>query len=98
LPGRFRLKEEKKKMEPTHAILAAAFALGLASQSEPVPAFYGCDVKPIEGTNAYQFVDATCPASVTGATADYVTEVRFIRDEEGHVIGQFEIDVSDSNR
>jgi hypothetical protein len=35
---------------------------------------------------------------VTGATADYVTEVRFIRNEDGHVIGQFEIDVSDSNR
>ena len=61
-------------MEPTTAILAAAFALGFSGMSEPVPAFYGCDVEPIEGTNAYQFVDATCAAAVTQNTADYAVD------------------------
>jgi hypothetical protein len=98
LPGRFRLKEEKKKWNPLPQFLPLHSRLASQASLSLSPAFYGCDVKPIEGTNAYQFVDATCPASVTGATADYVTEVRFIRDEDGHVIGQFEIDVSDSNR
>jgi len=85
-------------MEPTTAILAGAFALGFSGLSEPVPAFYGCDVEPIAGTNAYQFVDATCPASVTGAQADYVTETRLIFDAVGNVTGSVEVDVPTSNK
>jgi len=75
-------------MEPTTAILAAAFALGFAGQSEPVPEFYGCDVEPIAGTNAYQFVDATCASAVTQNTADYETVL----------IGGVEVQVPTNNK
>jgi hypothetical protein len=72
LPGRFRRKMEMK-MDPHTAILAAAFALGFSGMSEPVPAFYGCEVEPIAGTNAYQYADPTCASAVTQNTTDYET-------------------------
>lgn len=52
---------------------------------EPVAEFHGCDVEPISGTNAYQFVDATCPAQVTSMEANYVDAPIF--DALGNQIG-----------
>ena len=72
-------------------VIAAALALGFASSGEPVPAFYGCDVEPIAGTNAYQFVDPTCPDT---ASADYVQVDVF--NEEGDFLGT--IDVPTNNK
>jgi len=60
-------------MDPITMLFAAAFAGGLAGTSEPVAPLYGCEVGPIAGTNAYQFVDATCASAVTSRQPDYIT-------------------------
>jgi hypothetical protein len=62
--------------------IAVALALGFASSGEPVPAFYGCEVEMIAGTNAYQFVDPTCPDT---ASADYVSLP--VLNDEGEQVG-----------
>jgi hypothetical protein len=65
----------ESKMDPHTALIAAAFLGGFVSTSEPAPAFYGCEVEPIAGTNAYQFVDPACAASATYDQTDYITVV-----------------------
>jgi hypothetical protein len=79
-----------------HTVLAAAAILGgFVSSSEPVSAFYGCEVEMIAGTNAYQFVDPTCPATATYDQTDYIT-VAILDPETGEKIG--EQDVALNNR
>jgi hypothetical protein len=57
----------EKTMETT-AIIAAALVLGLASNSEPQPVFYGCETVDMGGY--LNFADPTCPAQFTD-TANY---------------------------
>jgi hypothetical protein len=52
----------------TIAIIAAAIVLGLASNSEPVAEFYGCETVNMGGY--LNFADPTCPAQFTD-TANY---------------------------
>jgi hypothetical protein len=80
-------------MDPMTMLLAAAFAGGLAGTSEPVAPFYGCEVTPIAGTNAYQFVDPTCASAVTSREPDYIT----VEVEVAHGVFE-EIQVSVDNK
>lgn len=52
-------------------VTLAALVVSSAAAFAQVEPFYGCEVEPIPGTNAFQFVDATCAAAVTQNTTDY---------------------------
>lgn len=49
-------------------LIAAALALGFASQSTPAPEFYGCET--VDQGGYLTFADPTCPAQFTD-TANY---------------------------
>jgi len=74
-------------MDPISLLFGAAFGLGLAGTSTAAAPFYGCEVETVEGTNAYQFVDPTCPATVTTNTTDY--ELVEVLDDKGRPTGDF---------
>jgi hypothetical protein len=56
-------------MKTLFAILAVLPLLAVAAVAQPVQPFYGCET--IDQGGYLTFADATCPAAVTSAQADY---------------------------